>query len=202
MVENVIGEIFKQTPSAPMEQRPFVPLDDDNPQAAEAEILYENMTAYGMYHLLLEGKLPTSAVQLYFQKLREEELDRATGAVYKRIGFSNPDKRIQRKFEDIAEAQHTKILAENYNDPQKIAQEVAAIEAKYNLLVSNRQEQARYFAHEAIELSLSPHWKTAEDTTRANTWAANLYGMASQLAKEVVVEQATPKKRTSVMATP
>ena len=201
MTENATGEIVKQTHSAPVEQRPLVPLGSDNPQAEEAENPYEKTTSYYMLQLLLEGTLPIYVVPLYFQKLREEELDRATGALYKRIGFSNPSKHSQRKFEEIATVQHAKILAENYNDPQKIAREVAEIEARYEPLINNRQAQARYFANEAIEISLYPNRKTAEDITHANTWAANLYGMASQLAREVVVEQATPGgKNTAVVA--
>src|SRR6266849_4743510 len=116
MTENETRVIVKQNPSAPVEQSPLVPLGGDNPQAEEAENLYEEMTSYNMLQLLLEGTLPIYVVPLYFQKLRDEEIAVTTGALYKRIGFSHPDKDIQRKFEEIAAVQHAKKLAENYND--------------------------------------------------------------------------------------
>jgi hypothetical protein len=184
MSENGTEERVKLIPSAPGEQEPLIPLGGEQQQSTETENLYEEMTSYFMLDLLLEGKLPTEAVPIYFQKLKDEEIAVATGALYKRIGFSVPDKSVQRKFEAIANAQHAKLLAEKYNDPQAIERRVKAIEAKYNPLLNNSQEQARYFANQASELSLSSNWKSAENLVNRNTTVANLYGMASRLARQ------------------
>src|SRR6266567_7532348 len=107
MTEFMLGEIVKQSPSVPVEQKPLVPLGGENPPEAgtEAENAYEEMTSFYMLNLLLEGKLPAEAVPFYFQKQRDEEIAVATGALYKRIG-TDP---VSRKFEAIIKAQHDKI---------------------------------------------------------------------------------------------
>ena len=203
MTENAIGEIVKQTHSAPVEQRPLVPLGEEKPQATEVDILYEEMTSYQMYQLLLENKLPTSAVPLYFQKLREEDISIVTGELYNHSSFSHPNKRIERKFAKVAAVQRAERLAEHPKDPQDVERQVANIEAKYNPLINGTpQDQARYFANEAIDLSLNHKWVSPEDITSANMMVANLYGLASRLSREVV-GQATPEgKSIAVVADP
>ncbi len=154
-----------------------------------------------MYWLLLEGKLPPSAVPLYFQKQKQEDLDRATGAIYKR---SNSINSVERRFANIIAEQHTKKLAEDYSDPLKIAREVAGIEARYESLINGTpQDHARYFANEAISISLHnasiKRERSVEEITRSNNTVANLYGLASRLSREVVVEQATPAGKSNAV---
>jgi hypothetical protein len=191
MPENMTPEIVRLGSNAAVERKPVITVGEVN-QAEEAETRYEEMTSLQMYNLLLEGKLPPSAIPLYFQKQKQEDLDRATGALYKR---SQPINSVERKFWKEITAQHEKVLAENYYDPQKIAREVAAIEARYEPLINGTpQAQARYFANRARELTRYK-WQKPADSTRASSWVANLYGMASQLSKEAGVEQATPAEK-------
>ncbi|SRR6266851_5959065 len=194
------GEEGNQTIPAGGEQYPLRQRSEEKPKTAEADIPSEEMYSAQMYQLLLEGKLPFSAVPLYFQKEKEEALDVVRGAVWKRPITStlfNSNKVLK----EYAEKQHAEMLA--LHDPQEVVRAVARIEEEYEPLINGTpHDHARYFANKAIDLSLNHRWKKPEDVTRVNTHIANLYGFASRLSREVVVEQATPAgKSTAVVAT-
>ena len=173
MPENMTPEIVRLDSSVP-ERKPVITIGEEN-QVEEAGNPYEEMTSLQMYNLILEGKLPPLAVPLYLQKQKQEELDRATGALYKR---SQPINSVEGKFWKEITAQHARILAKDYGDPQKIAREVAVIEARYEPLINGTsQAQARYFANRARELTRYK-WQKPGDRTRVSVWASNLYSMA------------------------